>query len=67
MKELLNNYKENFIYYMMTTIKNKLVAIGLVILGLASLPIVEDGTFLLLTILMGSALFFAKDDIFEER
>lgn len=65
MKRTLNNYRENFVDYMMRTIKNKLVAIGLFILGLVSLSIVEEGTFLLLTILMGAALFFAKDDIFE--
>lgn len=67
MKKLLNNYEDNFINYMQRTIKNKLVSLGLIILGLASVPVVEEGTFLLLTILMGLALFLAKDDIFEMR
>lgn len=67
MKRLLNKYKENFIDYIMMTIKNKVVAIGLVIIGLASLPVLDEGTFLLLTILVGLVLFFTKDDIFEEQ
>ena len=67
MKKLLNNYMERFIEHMQRTIKNKVYALGMIILGLASVPVLEEGTFLLITILMGLALFFAKDDIFEMR
>lgn len=67
MKNLLNNYGKNFIYYMQRTIKNKLCALGIIIIGIASKTIDQDGTFLLLTILMGLALFLANDDIFKMR
>lgn len=65
MKKLLNNCMKKFVKYMERTIKNKLYALTFVVLGLISLPVLEDGTFLLFTILMGAALFFAKDDVFE--
>ena len=65
MKKLLNNCMKKFVKYMERTIKNKLYALTVVILGLISLPVLEDGTFLLITILIGAALFFAKDDVFE--
>lgn len=68
MKKLLNKYTERFINYMQRTIKNKLYALLVFIVGLISVPVLDgDGTFLLLTIFMGLALFFAKDDIFEMR
>lgn len=65
MKEQLNNLIENFEEYMMRTAKNKIFALALIILGWATVFILEDGTFLLFTVLIGLALFFAKDDIFE--
>lgn len=65
MKKLLNNYKRNFVNYMVRTIRNKLFALAMIILGIVSVPVLEEGTFLLLSMLMGLALFFAKDDIFE--
>lgn len=65
MKKLLNNYKRNFVNYMVKTIRNKLFALAMIILGIVSVPVLEEGTFLLLSMLMGLALFFAKDDIFE--
>ena len=67
MKKLLNNYKRNFINNMERTIKNKLFALAIIILGMVSVPILEEGTFLVFTILIGLALFFAKDNIFEMR
>ena len=65
MKKLLNNYKRNFVNYMVRTIRNKLFALAMIILGIVSVPVLEEGTFLLLSMLMGLALFFANDDIFE--
>lgn len=65
MKKLLNNYKRNFVNYMVRTIRNKLFALAMIIPGIVSVPVLEEGTFLLLSMLMGLALFFAKDDIFE--
>ena len=68
MKKLLNKYTERFINYMQRTIKNKLYALLVFVVGLISVPVLDgEGTFLLLSILMGLVLFFAKDDIFEMR
>lgn len=66
MKKLLNKYTERFINYMQRTIKNKLYALIVFIVGLISIPVLDgEGTFCLVTIFMALALFFAKDDIFE--
>ena len=67
MKKLLNNYKKNFMNTMRRTIKNKLCGIGLIIIGVLSNIVLQEGTFLLLTILMALALFSVKEDIFEMR
>ena len=68
MEKLLNNYKKCcFITTMRKTIKNKLCGIGLIIIGSLSNIVLQEGTFLLLTILMALALFSAKEDIFERR
>lgn len=57
MRKVVNNVRR--------TIKNKLCAIGLIIIGLLSLRIDGDGTFLLLTILIGLGLIFIEEDIFQ--
>lgn len=67
MREKLINYKEIFVDYMKRTSKNKCYAIGMVILGLLSVPIIEEGTFLFVTLMMGSVLFFTNENVFEER
>lgn len=59
MKKLMNNIRKTF--------KNKIFGIGLFIIGLLSNILLEDGTFLLLSIFMTLALFFAKENVFEMR
>lgn len=42
--------------------KNKLVALGLITLGAISLTLSNDATFLLVTLILGVPLFFAKEN-----
>lgn len=59
----MNKYIKNFIKYLNKTWKNKLVALSLVTLGVISVPILDnDGTILVLTILMGIPLIFEKEN-----
>lgn len=59
----MNKYIKNFIKHLNKTWKNKLVALSLVTLGVISVPILDnDGTILVLTILMGIPLIFEKEN-----
>lgn len=44
------------------TIKNKLCAIALLMVGLVPLMVYQDGTFLAFAAVIGLPLFFAKDN-----
>ena len=43
-------------------LKNKLYALLLIIIGAVSIPIEYDGTFFILTLMLGLPLFFAKEN-----
>jgi len=43
-------------------LKNKLYALLLIIIGALSIPIEYDGTFFILTLMLGLPLFFAKEN-----
>lgn len=59
----MNKYIRRFIKHLNKTWKNKLVAFLLVTLGVISVPILDnDGTVLLLTILMGIPLMFEREN-----
>lgn len=52
--------KNRFRQYMKRTIKNKIVALMLIIGGVLSVFIDGDGTFMIFAVAVGIALFFAK-------
>lgn len=59
----MNKYKNSFIKHLSKTWKNKLVSMLLVTLGVISVPLLDnDGTVLLLTILMGIPLIFETEN-----
>ena len=64
-RKTLNGYMESLRNYMKRTSKNKLYAAALIVLGLLSVGVVGDGTFLLFTAMVGLTLFFTKENIFE--
>lgn len=55
--------KERFARYMARTIKNKLYAIILIMLGVITVKIDGDATFLVLALMGGIPLFFARDRV----
>ena len=52
--------KKRIKQYFRRTAKNKIFAIALIIIGLLSSKIDNDSTFLVLTIIVGLPLFFAR-------
>ena len=48
--------------YFKRTYKNKLVALALIALGFMSISFERDATFLVVTLLIGTLLFFDKDN-----
>ena len=65
MRETLINYKEIFKDYMKRTNKNKRYAIVMFIIGLLSVNVIGEGTFLAVMLMLGLPLFFTKDNIFD--
>lgn len=56
---------KRFVRYMRRTLRNKIAALGLIGLGAVTLPICDgDGTFFVVTLIMGACLFFANEDCF---
>lgn len=53
-------YENRFVSYIRRTIINKICAITLIFAGVASMKVSGDGTFLVLSILIGTPLFFAN-------
>lgn len=58
MKRYIKKIKRNF----RKTYKNKLVAIALLLLGVLSVGIENDATFLVFTLIFAIPLFLAKED-----
>ena len=58
----MNVNKKRFRQYMKKTIKNKIVALILIILGVLSVFIDGDGTFMIFAVAVSIALFFAKNN-----
>lgn len=58
MKRYMKKIKHNF----RKTYKNKLLAIALMLLGVLSVGIENDGTFLLFVLIFAIPLFLAKDN-----
>lgn len=57
---------ERFANYIRRTLKNKLVALAIITVGVVSIPILEgDGTIFVMFGLIGLQLFFAKDNWLE--
>ena len=56
----MNVNKNRFRQYMKRTIKNKMMALILIIGGVLSVFIDGDGTFMIFAVPVGIALFFAK-------
>ena len=56
----MNVNKNRFRQYMKMTIKNKIIALMLIIAGVLSVFIDGDGTFMIFAVAVGIALFFAK-------
>jgi hypothetical protein len=44
----------------MKTLMNKILAIGLIGIGIASWKLLDDGSFMIFTLMIGLPLFFAK-------
>ena len=63
-KKLLKRM-ESFINYIKRTSKNKRYALALIGLGLLSVPVAEDGTYLFVMLMIGLPLFLTKENIFE--
>lgn len=53
-------YENRFVSYIRRTIINKICAITLIFAGVVSMKVSGDGTFLVLSILIGTPLFFAN-------
>lgn len=58
----MNVNKKIFRQYMKRTIKNKIVALMLIILGVLSVFIDGDGTFMIFAAAVSIALFFSKNN-----
>ena len=58
----MNVNKKRFRQYMKRTFKNKIVALMLIILGVLSVFIDGDGTFMIFVVAVSIALFFAKNN-----
>lgn len=65
MKETLINYKETFKDYIKRTSKNKRYAVAMFIVGLLSINVIGEGTFLAVMLMLGLPLFFTKENIFD--
>ena len=50
----------------MKTLKNKIIATALILLGYLSTKIEGDGTFFIFTLLIGIPLFFEKTNCFDD-
>lgn len=58
----MNVNKKRFRQYVKRTIKNKIVALMLIILGVLSVFIDGDCTFMIFAVTVSIALFFAKNN-----
>lgn len=54
--------KEGLAQYMRETLLNKIVAVVLILIGVFSVYIAKDITFLITTLMMGIPLFVAKEN-----
>ena len=57
----INRYKRDFVGYMRKTYKNKLVAMTLFAIGIASTYLLNDGTVLAFFLIFGIPLFFTSE------
>lgn len=57
-----NKYIERFSEYMRKTYINKCFAIALILIGIVSMYILNDGTFLAFMMFFGLPLFFINDN-----
>ena len=69
-----NNFKRakrRFVKHMHKTYKNKLTAAVMVLFGLLVMLLCENGVYLILALIFGIPLFFAKEDLskpyYEEK
>lgn len=65
MKETTNNYKEIIKNYIERTNKNKRYALTMFVIGILSVNVIGEGTFLAAMLLLGLPLFFTKENIFD--
>lgn len=54
--------KEGFAQYIRETLLNKIVAVVLILIGVLTVYVAKDITFLVTTLIMGIPLFLAKEN-----
>lgn len=58
----MKNFINKFVMYIAETYKNKLIALGMIAIGLLVLVLDQDATILVFTTIFGIPLFLSKKD-----